>query len=280
MKSGDFLLAVVGYAAIRDVFRDPSQFERRMAEIRQVVAHDDEFPYNFDVTFAEHDVLGGYTRWSETYDAPATNPALIIEEAIVHPILAGLPRGRAVDVACGTGRHAVHLASLGHDVTGIDATPAMLELARAKAPDIDFREGNWDALPLADNSVDVLTCALALCHEPAVAPAVAEFGRVLRPGGTAVISDMHPISTSAGGAAAFPSQDGTSVPYVRNHAHHASEWFSAFRAAGLLVTGLDEGTGDAETAKLLPSYPAFPEATVRAFADTPTIIVWTVTKPA
>ncbi|HEY3833414.1 MAG TPA: class I SAM-dependent methyltransferase, partial [Acidimicrobiia bacterium] len=221
-----------------------------------------------------------YTQWSETYDAPATNPALIIEEAIVHPILAGLPRGRALDVACGSGRHACHLASLGYDVIGVDATPAMLDLARAKAPQIDFREGHFDALPVDDGSIDVLTCALALCHERSVALAVAEFARALRPGGTAVVSDMHPMSTNTGGAAAFPSKDTTSVPFVRNHAHHAGEWFAAFRAAGLQVEGLDEGFGSADTAALLPSYAAFPEATVRAFAGTPTIIVWTVTKPA
>ncbi len=126
----------------------------------------------------------------------------------------------------------------------------------------------------------MLTCALALCHEPSVSAAIHEFARVMRPGATAVVSDMHPFSTSAGGAAAFPAKDRPVVPYVRNHAHHAAEWFAAFRDAGFLVVGLDEGAGDAETAKLIPSYPAFPDATVRAFGDMPTIIVWTVTKPA
>jgi SAM-dependent methyltransferase len=278
MKSGEYLLAVVGYAAIRDVFRDPSQFDKRMDEIRHVVAHHDEFPFNFDVTFAERDFVTGYTEWSEFYDAPATNPAIIIEESIVHPILEGLPTGRALDVACGSGRHATYLASLGHQVIGVDGTPAMLELARAKAPTVDFREGRFDALPIDDDSVDIVTCALALCHEREVAPAIAEIARVLRPGATAVVSDMHPFSTSAGGAAGYSNGDLSKMPFIRNHVHHASEFFSAFTAAGLTVTGLDEGRGDAETAKLLPSYAAFPEATVRAFADAPMIVVWTVTK--
>ena len=156
----------------------------------------------------------------------------------------------------------------------------MLQLARAKAPSVDFREGHFHALPVDDASVDVLTCALALCHEAEVAPAIHEFTRVMRPGATAVISDMHPFSTAAGGAAAFPADDPSRVPFVRNHVHHSGEWFTAFRDAGLTVTGLDEGNGDAETAKLLPSYAAFPEATVHAFSDMPTIIVWTATKPA
>lgn len=49
----------------------------------------------------------------------------------------GLPPGRALDVGCGTGRHAVHLAKLGWQVTGVD----MIEEALAKARDRAEREG-------------------------------------------------------------------------------------------------------------------------------------------
>ena len=279
MRSGDYLLSILGYAALRDVFRDPQQTLARIREIRQVVDGSDEPLYNFEVTFSEHEVVAGYTEWSRSYDRPGINPAIIIEESIVAPILASLSPGRALDVGCGSGRHAIHLAALGHDVIGVDATKAMLDLARAKAPAVDFREGRFDALPIGDASIDTLTCALALCHERDLGPAISEFGRVLRPGGVAIISDIHPISTMIGGAAAFPSEDLGTVPFVRNHVHQMSEYFDAFRAAGLDVVGLAEGIGTEEHAKLLPSYFAFPQATVRAFAGQPTIVVWTATKP-
>ena len=280
MRSGEYLLAVLGYAALRDVFRDPEQTQARIDEMRGVIEGADHPLYNMEVTFSEHEVVAGYTEWSKSYDRPGINPAIIIEESIVQPILASLPPGRALDVACGTGRHAIHLAALGHDVIGVDATAAMLDLARVKAPTVDFREGQFHALPIEDASIDTLTCALALCHEPVLAPAISEFGRVLRPGGVAIISDIHPISTMTGGAAAFPSADFGTVPFVRNHVHHMSKYFSAFDSAGLKVTDLAEGIGTEETAKLLPSYLAFPDATVRAFAGQPTIVVWTVTKPS
>ena len=279
MRSGEYLLSVLGYAALRDVFHDPLQTQTRIAEMRGVIEGTDHPLYSTEVTFSEHDVIAGYTEWSKSYDRPGVNPAIILEESIVHPILASVAPGRALDVACGTGRHALHLASLGHAVIGVDATVAMLDRARVKAPTIDFREGRFDALPVEDASVDVLTCALALCHVTDLAPAVREFGRVLAPGGVAIISDMHPISTLTGGAAAFPSADLATVPFVRNHVHHISEYFDAFRDAELEVAGLAEGISTEEHAKLLPSYLVFPEATVHAFTGQPSIVVWTVTKP-
>ena len=54
--------------------------------------------------------------------------------------------GAALDAACGTGRHARRLAELGHHVIGVDASPAMLERARAALPQATFlpalRRGN------------------------------------------------------------------------------------------------------------------------------------------
>ncbi len=279
IRSGDYLLSVLGLAAVRDVFHDADAVRRRSAEMRHVIEHADEMPFGFDVSFEEHDVEDGYTLWSQTYDAPSTNPAILVEEALVHPALATLPRGTALDVACGSGRVAAHLAALGHDVIGVDATEAMLALARPKVPTAEFRQGTFDALPVDDNSVDLVTCALALCHQREVATAIAEMARVLRPGGTAVISDMHPSATRHGGAAVFPGTRISHMPFVRNYVHDTSEYFKAFVAAGLDVRDLSEGFGGPEHAALLPSYAVFPEATTRAMANSPMIIAWTATKP-
>ena len=81
----------------------------------------------------ERSVQHGYADWSKTYDRPG-NPLIHLEETVLLPLLAGLPPGRALDAACGTGRVSARLAAAGHDVLGVDATPAMLERARAKVP--------------------------------------------------------------------------------------------------------------------------------------------------
>ena len=80
----------------------------------------------------ERDVSAGYERWAPLYDAPG-NPLIAHEQPAVHKMIAAWPAPlRVLDAACGTGRHTVHLAALGHDVTGVDASPWMLERAGAK----------------------------------------------------------------------------------------------------------------------------------------------------
>jgi SAM-dependent methyltransferase len=67
----------------------------------------------------------------------------------------------------------------------------MLALAQRRVPGGEFQLGELDRLPLPDDAVDVIVCALALDHVPDLEPVLAEFARVLRPGGDLVISDVH-----------------------------------------------------------------------------------------
>jgi ubiquinone/menaquinone biosynthesis C-methylase UbiE len=97
----------------------------------------------------------------------------------------------ALDAACGTGRFAEFLARRGHRVIGVDSSPDMLAHARQRVPEAEFHVGELDRLPLPDDCVDVIVCALALEHVPRLDPVLAEFARVLRPGGDLVISDVH-----------------------------------------------------------------------------------------
>ncbi len=274
LKSRDYLLAVLGYAALRDMFRDPVQVSARRREMEEVFAHADQFPFDIDVEFAEHDVVSGYRRWSRMYDAPGTNPAILVEESLTDPVLATLAPGRALDVACGTGRVVARLLERGHDVKGIDLTDAMVALARERCPQAELTVGDWNALPYEDHEFDLVTSSLALCHATDLAPPVAEMARVLRPGGRVVVSDIHPYATMVGGAAGFPGERFGQLPFVRNHAHQLSDYFAAFRAAGLTVDGFTEGVCAPEHTALIQSHPVFPEATRRAFVGMPTIVAW------
>lgn len=282
IRSGDYLAAVIGLAIVRDLFHDSEQLARRADELRGIADHRDEFPFDFEVNFVEMDIDAGYTEWSESYDRAGTNPAIMTEEALVLPVLERVAAkgGRALDVACGTGRHVGNLLRLGFDVTGVDATDAMLARARVNHPQARFELASWNALPFGDDEFDVVTCSLALCHAVELASPIAEMARVLRPGGTLVISDIHPTGTLLGGAAAYPGDGYERVPFVRNHVHPLSEYFAALRAAVLDVDELHERAHDEESVKLMPAYAAFPEATARAFRDAAGIIAWVATKPA
>ena len=103
---------------------------------------------------------------------------------MVHEILAAWPAPlRVLDAACGTGRHTVHLTALGHDVTGVDASPWMLAKAAAKNPDLSLIEGRIDALPFPPDEFDAAICALLFDHLPRIDRAVGELARVVSPAG-------------------------------------------------------------------------------------------------
>jgi ubiquinone/menaquinone biosynthesis C-methylase UbiE len=271
LRLGEYLLAIQGLAMIRNCATRPSEARPRIEEIRRIL---DELPASMELPLTEYTVAEGYARWAERYDGP--NPAIAREEPIVHAILAELPPGRALDAACGTGRHAARLLELGHQVVGVDATPAMLALARKKVPAADFRRGRLDDLPVQDASVDLVTCALALTHVPDLAPVLREFARVLRPGGQVVLSDIHPVATMTGAVAAFPGGDRT-LSYVTSEIHQISDYLTAFRAAGLTVLNCLEPPVDEAVVAATPYYNVYPDAARQAFLGMPYLIIWQLT---
>ncbi|HEU5356826.1 MAG TPA: methyltransferase domain-containing protein [Actinocrinis sp.] len=190
-----YLLGLEGVALLRgmrDGDGDREFVEARIAEIRELLADPVLLKVDgIDATPGSISTEQVYNAWAASYDEP--NTMIDLEQPLVHEILDALPVGTALDAACGTGRHAAHLARLGHKVIGVDANAKMLAVAARKLPDLDLRQGALEALPLPHDSVDLIVCALALCHVADLGPVFAEFARVLRPGGHLVISDPHQL---------------------------------------------------------------------------------------
>jgi demethylmenaquinone methyltransferase/2-methoxy-6-polyprenyl-1,4-benzoquinol methylase len=103
--------------------------------------------------------------------------------------LAGSPR-RALDVATGTGDLAIALRERGAEVVGVDFAEKMLEIARQKAPDIQFRAGNALALDFPDNEFDAATVGFGARNFDDLDRGIAEMARVVRPGGRVVILEI------------------------------------------------------------------------------------------
>jgi ubiquinone/menaquinone biosynthesis C-methylase UbiE len=100
--------------------------------------------------------------------------------------------GDVLEVAIGTGRNLPYYPD-GIRLTGIEFSPAMLELAHRQADQlgrkINLRLGDAQALELPDASFDTVICTLSLCAIPDERQAVAEMKRVLRPGGQLLLLD-------------------------------------------------------------------------------------------
>jgi ubiquinone/menaquinone biosynthesis C-methylase UbiE len=272
----ELLLGVEGAALFRHLVDcDQEYADARVDGMRRLLARFDDPQFAFGMEVPELDVATGYTAWAPIYDT-MDNALIAAEEPLVEALTRDLPIGRALDVACGTGRHAARLAAAGHATVGIDATPAMLDLARRRAPGADFRLGDFTALPVDDESFDLAICALALAHLRDPTPAIAEIARAVRPGGRVVLTDAHPIFVLIQGQAMFPTPGG--LAFVRNHPVTIGTYLAAFRACGLTVLDCLEEAMDADFSRGL--FAEARDAATALFEGIPIALVWSLEKAA
>lgn len=138
-----------------------------------------------------------YDDFAENYDAE--NGASLLNAYYERPAmleLAGDVRGRRVlDAGCGSGPLTAELLARGAEVTGLDGSPAMIELARQRLGDgVPLHVGDLAApLPFEDDAFDVVTASLVLHYLEDWSAPLAELRRVLAPNGRLLVSVNHPF---------------------------------------------------------------------------------------
>jgi demethylmenaquinone methyltransferase/2-methoxy-6-polyprenyl-1,4-benzoquinol methylase len=100
------------------------------------------------------------------------------------------PGSRALDVATGTGDLALELSRRGAEVTGMDFAPAMLAIAREKAPGLTFEEGDALALRYPDASFDAATVGFGARNFADLDRGLTEMARVTKRGGRVVVLEI------------------------------------------------------------------------------------------
>lgn len=111
--------------------------------------------------------------------------------------IAPLPSDSVLDVACGTGRMALELATQVRQVTGLDLTPAMLEQAKTMQAEKDIHNTEWQIgdstrLPFDDNHFSLVMCSAAFHHFAEPLQVLLEMQRVCQPGGRVFVMDVTP----------------------------------------------------------------------------------------
>lgn len=144
-------------------------------------------------------IRGLFTRIAGRYDLLNRALTFGIDVSWRRRALAMLePPTRALDLATGTADFALGLARRfpSAHVTGVDLTPAMLEIGRRKVAKagmtahVDLVEGDACALAFPDASFDAVTCAFGFRNFPDRPAALAEAVRVLKPGGTLLVLEL------------------------------------------------------------------------------------------
>lgn len=273
----ELLLGIEGLALLRHLYDGTdAEADRRVAEVREIVG---DSAFAVSEMMSEVDPRAGYGAWSDTYDEPG-NPIIALEEPVVWSLVESVPSGLALDAACGTGRHALHLAELGHQVIGCDYTPEMLRRARGVVPLADLVEADLRALPLPAQTFDLVVCGLALAHVAELDQAVSELGRILKPDGRFVLSVLHPFQAYLGWHAPFEDAQGERG-FVREHPHTHADYLNAMIGAGLQITDCVEAPlSEHEVRSKRRAFRHIPEATMAAYAGLPAVLVWAADKAA
>jgi malonyl-CoA O-methyltransferase len=206
------------------------------------------------------DVLAGYAHWARNYSARAHNLLMELEEAAMLSLLpANLSGKTCLDLACGSGRYLLLLQARGAgQVLGSDYSAHMLAQAHAVSKPSDLIRHPFKALPFANEAFDLITCGLAVGHEKDLCQALAEIGRVLRPGGCLLYSDFHPFGALRGWQRSFTTENGTTF-HVEHYLHLYSHHQHACAQAGLQI----EAVLEPQPGPLAPlEYRGFPVALV------------------
>lgn len=145
------------------------------------------------------DVIGEVGDWGRRYvlDAP------MLER------VRGRGVRRAVDIGCGEGRFCRMLQAEGIETIGIDPTVALIDEARRRDSQGDYRVARAETLPLDDASVDLAVFYLSLIDIADLDAALDEAKRVLKPGGRLLIANLQSFNTAAVGQGWSREPDGS-----------------------------------------------------------------------
>jgi ubiquinone/menaquinone biosynthesis C-methylase UbiE len=108
-----------------------------------------------------------------------------------------------IDIGCGEGRVARDLKAIGHNVVAVDASPTMVEYAKAADPSMKVLVADAARLPLDDGAADLAIAFMSLQDVDDMPGAIHEASRVLDRGGAYCIAIVHPINS----AGQFESRD-------------------------------------------------------------------------
>ena len=193
-------------------------------------------PTNDDVR-AAWDALAGY--WDEQMEGGHTWQRVLIQPAVER--LLQLEAGeRVLEIACGNGEFSRRMAEVGAHVLATDFSEPMLDRARARGGDIEYRRVDaTDPVALralGDHSFDAVVCNMAIMDMSDIDPMAAAIPALLAPGGRFVLSTTHP-AFNTGDATRVVEQTEDHSGVIRTYSVKVSRYHTPLTSKGVALEG-------------------------------------------
>lgn len=155
-----------------------------------------------NVVSVHDELVGHFDDQYRSYDRDYHRSTFAYGRRKIGNLIEGLisslnPGARALDIGCGTGFHLRQLKARGLVPIGVEPAPGMRRRAQTNNPTVQVLDGGAENLPFEDGTFDFVLCIEVIRYLPTAERALAEIRRVLRPGGTALITAANLGSLNA-----------------------------------------------------------------------------------
>ena len=196
------------------------------------------------------DIGKAYNSWAVQYDTNE-NKTRDLEGLALKKILSGKTYKQCLELGCGTGKNTEWLLTICDQITAIDFSQGMLDIAKnkIKSANVQFIEADitkdWS---FANATYDLVTFSLMLEHIEDLYAVFEKLAKVTAAGSHVYIGELHPFKQYAGSKARFETETGTEVLTCFNH--HVTDFIQAANASGFQLLLLDEQFDDADRSQI------------------------------
>lgn len=183
-----------------------------------------------------------YNHWAKTYDT-VVNRTRDLEAIAIRTVLAQTELGHIIEIGCGTGKNTQWLADKCQQLTAVDFSAEMLQLAREKIsnPRVHFQQADI-TIPWTFGTADLVTCSLVLEHIENISVVFEQSAAHLNTDGLFFICELHPYKQLLGSRAKF-EQD-SNLLHLEYFIHHISDFFETATQNGFVCKELQEWFDD------------------------------------
>ena len=196
------------------------------------------------------DIGKAYNSWSAQYDTN-DNKTRDLEALSLQKILQGKSFKHCLEIGCGTGKNTAWLLTICDQITAIDLSKGMLDIAKNKiqSDKVNFIEvditNDWT---FANQTYDLVSFSLMLEHIEDLDAVFQKLAKVSDTGTRVYIGELHPFKQYAGSKARFETETGTQVVTCFNH--HVTDFIEAANTSGFHLIQIDEQFDDADRSQL------------------------------